>query len=192
MVHPDFINSKSFGKVVTATTAEIQSDPKSVFAKLSSVLEELNIRRKSRGQTVTNEGVGSTDDERLDTRIRRLNRALYELKKKIAKLEASEVDFADESNSLCILTDQYKKRACEIYEKLCDITGESKHANRQVKKPITFNGTEYPEFNRTLQFVVNKTGEFPDVFDVRRILEHCNTKYDLKLVREEIKVICKF
>lgn len=192
MVHPDFINSKSFAKVVIATTTEIQSDPKFVYAKLSNVLEELNVRRKS-GQTVmTNEGVGSTGDARRDNQIKRLNKALYVLKKKISQLEASEVDLDDESNSLYILTEKYKKRACEIYEKICDITGESRHAHRQVKKPITFNGTKYPQFNKTMQSFVNKTGEFPDLFDVRKMLEHCNQHYNLKLGRDEMRAICKF
>lgn len=194
MVHPDFINSKSFGKVVTATTAEIQSNEKLVYLKLSNVLEELNIRRKS-GQTVmTNDSLGSsnsTGDARRDSQIKRLNKALYVLKKKIAKLEIAEVDLADESNSLYLLTERYKKRACEIYEKICDITGESKHAHRQVKKPISFNGTKYPQFNKTIQSFVNKTSSFPDLFDVLRILEHCNQQYDLKLGKEEIKAICK-
>lgn len=189
MVHPDFINSKSFGKAVTATAEEIQSDPKFVYAKLSNILEELNIRRKSGQTVITNEGVGSTGDSRRDSQIKRLNKALYVLKKKIAKLEATEVDLNDESNSLYVLTEKYKKRACEIYEKICDITGESKHAHRQVKKPITFNGTKYPQFNKTMQAFVNKTGTFPDLFDVRRILDHCNEQHSLKLGREEIKLI---
>lgn len=191
MVHPDFINSRSFGKTVTATIAEIESNPKFVWKSISNVLEELNIRRKS-GQTVmTNESVASTGNERRDGQIKRLNKALYVLKKKIAKLEESEVDLNDESNSLYILTERYKKRACEIYEKICDITGESKHAHRQVKKPITFNGTKYPQFNKTMQSFVNKTGAFPDLFDVLRILEHCNQQYNLKLGRDEIKAICE-
>lgn len=191
MVHPDFINSKSFGKVVTATTVEIQANQKLVYLKISNVLEELNIRRKS-GQTVmTNEDVASTGDVRRDDQIKRLNKALYILKKKIAQLETSEVDLADESNSLYILTERYKKRACEIYEKICDITGESKHAHRQVKKPISFNGTKYPQFNKTMQSFVNQTGSFPDLFDVLRILEHCNQQYNLKLGKEESKAIGK-
>lgn len=191
MVHPDFINSKSFGKAVSLATEEIQSNPKFVYLKISNVLEELNIRRKS-GQTVmTNEGVASTGDVRRDNQIKRLNKALYVLKKKIAQLETAEVDLSDETNSLYILTERYKKRACEIYEKICDITGESKHAHRQVKKPITFKGTKYPQFNRTMQSFVNQTGAFPDLFDVLRILEHCNQQYNLKLGKEEIKSICK-
>lgn len=190
-VHPDFINSKSFAKVVTATIAEIESYPKFVYLKLNNILEELNIRRKS-GQTVmTNEGATSTGDERRDNQIKRLNKALYVLKKKIAQLETSEVDLADETNSLYILTERYKKRACEIYEKICDITGESKHAYRSVKKPIAFTGTKYPQFNRTIQSYINKTGAFPDLFDVLRTLEHCNKQYDFKLGKEEIKAICK-
>lgn len=190
MVHPDFVNSKGFDKIVTATTAEIQSDPKFVYAKLLKVLEELNIRRKSARTVMTNEGsTGGTDDAR---RVKRLSKALYVLKKKIVHFENSEVDLADETDSLYILSEQYKKRACQIYEKICDITGERKDAHRQIKKPITFNGTKYPQFNKAMQSFVNKTGSFPDIFDVRRLLDYCNQKYNLKLRQMEIKTICKY
>lgn len=191
MVHPDFVNSKSFCKAVLQTSEEIQSNPKFVYLKISSILEELNIRRKSGQTVVTNEGAATTGDVRRDNQIKRLNRALYVLKKKIVQLETAEVDFEDETNSMYVLTERYKKRACEIYEKICDITGESKHAHRQVKKPITFTSTKYPQFNKTIQQFVNQSGEFPDLFDVLRILEHCNQQYNFRLSKEDVRYLCK-
>lgn len=40
----------------------------------------------------------------------------------------------------------------QIYEKICDLTGESKYAERIVKKPISFKGTSYVELNKTIVF----------------------------------------
>uniref|UniRef100_U5EF61 Putative histone binding domain of the death-domain associated protein n=1 Tax=Corethrella appendiculata TaxID=1370023 RepID=U5EF61_9DIPT len=191
-VHPDFINSKSFTKTVTSTTNEINANPKLVYLKLSNILEELNIRRKSGNTVVSNEEVaGSTGNKRKDEQILRLNKALYILKKRIAKLEESEVDFSEEINSSYMMVERYKKRAFEIYEKICDITGESKHAHRTVRKPVNFNGTHYPEFNRTIQIFVNRTNTFPDFYDVLKCLQHCNTQYGYKLKRDEMTKIAQ-
>lgn len=79
----------------------------------------------------------------------------------------------------------------QIYEKICDLTGESKNARRLVKKPIKFNETRIPQFNKTLQAFINRTKEFPDYFDVLRMLEHCNNTYNLGLVNFEMKNIGK-
>lgn len=188
-VHPDFVSSKSFCKTIRAVSDEIRQQPSLVYLKISSVLEELNIRRKSGQIVVSNEEVTSTGSARKDFQIRRLNKALYVLKKRIAGLDAEEVDWDDEENSKFMISERLKKRACEIYEKICDITGESKNAQRLVKKPIKFQDTGYSEFNKTLQKFVNETKTFPDMFDVLRCLEHCNLQNGYRLTKEECKKI---
>lgn len=188
-VHPDFVNSKSFTKTALSIADDINANPGLVYLKVSGILEELNIRRKSGQTVVSNEDVTSTGNARRDYQIKRLNHALYVLKKKIAKLDEAEVDLDDDDNSTYLLVERYKKRACEIYEKICDITGESKHAHRLVRKPITFQGTSYPEFNKTIQTFVNRTKSFPDMFDVLRCLDHCNQQYGFRLTKDEIKRI---
>lgn len=191
-VHPDFVNSKSFCKNIRSVMDEIKAQPHLVYLKLKGVLEELNTRRKSGETVVVNDKIVSTGDVNKDFQIRKLNRALYELKKKIKKLDEKEVDWDDEDNSIFMICERYKKRACEIYEKICDITGESKNAERLVKNPLKFNGTSYREFNRTLQTFVNETKSFPDMFDVLRCLEHCNLQYNYRLSKEDCKRIGKF
>lgn len=191
-VHPDFVNSKSFCKNVSAVAADIEADPSLVYMKINGIMEELNIRRKSGATIVTNEEVISTGDVRKDYQIRKLNRALYLLKKKIAQLDEAEVNWDDEHNSTFMILERYKKRAWEIFEKICDITGESKNAQRLVKKPIKFRGTKYPEFNRTLQAFVNDTQMFPDMFDVLRCLEHCNLQYNYGMTKDQCKAIGKW
>ncbi|XP_065094262.1 daxx-like protein isoform X2 [Ochlerotatus camptorhynchus] len=190
-VHPDYINSKSFRKTLAAVTQDVITRPELVYLKLSSIVEELNIRRKSRNSVITNENVTSTGSEKKDNQIRRLNRALYILKKRIAKLAEAEVDFDEDINSAYMMEERYKKRAFEIYEKICDITGESKHAHRITRKPIKFDGTHYPEFNRTIQTFVNRTNTFPDFFDVLKCLQHCNTQYGYGMRRDEMTKIAQ-
>lgn len=190
-VHPDFVNSKSFLKSVQSTRKEIETNPGLVYLKISSILEELNTRRKIRSTVVVNEEVTSTGNEKKDNQIKRLNKALYILKRKINKLESEDVDFNEDQNSVYLMGERYKKRACEIYEKICDITGESKHAHRTVKKPITFQGTIYTQFNKSIQAFVNRTNSFPDFFDVLKCLEYCNKQYEFKLKADEMKKIAQ-
>lgn len=133
----------------------------------------------------------STGNAKKDQQIKRLNHALYVLKKHITRLDAADVDLADEENSPYLQAERCKKRACEIYEKICDITGESKHACRATRKPIVFEGTAYPLFNRTIQSFVNKTRQFPNLFDVRRCLEHCNAQYGYDLSRDDVSRVAQ-
>ncbi|XP_073822624.1 daxx-like protein isoform X2 [Musca autumnalis] len=132
----------------------------------------------------------STGNKKLDEQIKKLNKALYVLTKRIEVLEETAVDWDDDDSSF-LQVERFKKRACQIYEKICDLTGESKNARRLVKKPIKFNETRIPQFNKTLQAFINRTKEFPDYFDVLRMLEHCNRTYNLGLVNFEMKNIAE-
>ncbi|XP_053676454.1 daxx-like protein [Anopheles nili] len=194
VVHPDYVNSKSFKKAVVQVTTEVKAHPNLVFLKIASIVEELNIRRKSR--PVVAPSTIEADDpapppedsgtSKKDRQIRKLNRTLYILDKRIKQMEEAEVDFNHESNSTYLMAERYKKRAFEVYEKLCDITGESKNAHRLVRKPIQFQGTSFTEFNRMLSQFVNRKNSFPNFRDVLKCLLHCNTKYDYGLQTEQM------
>uniref|UniRef100_A0A182VUS6 Daxx histone-binding domain-containing protein n=1 Tax=Anopheles minimus TaxID=112268 RepID=A0A182VUS6_9DIPT len=194
IVHPDYVNSKSFKRAVEKATDGIRAQPHLVFLKLVEIVEELNARQKSRSvaQTVEEqdnpapEQNSSTGNAKKDQQISRLNRALYVLMKRIQQMEEADVDFNEETKSSYIMAEKLKKRAFEIYEKLCDITGESKNAHRLVRKPIQFKGTQYAEFNRTLSKFVNRSNVFPDLWDVLKCLKHCNNKHDYRLRSERL------
>uniref|UniRef100_A0A1A9W3Y2 Daxx histone-binding domain-containing protein n=1 Tax=Glossina brevipalpis TaxID=37001 RepID=A0A1A9W3Y2_9MUSC len=214
-VHPDFVKSKSFRKSIRRVIEAIRTEPDLVYYNLKTIVEELKIRRKSHpieleieeteikvkndlqseeDEVTTNmqADVMSTGNKKTDEQIRKLNKALYILTKRIKALEQAEVEWDnDDEDSTFLQMERSKKRAYQIYEKICDLTGESKNAHRLVKKPIKFNGTRIPQFNKTLQAFINRTKEFPDYFDVMRMLEHCNRTYDLGLVNFEIKNIAE-
>ncbi|KAH8356801.1 hypothetical protein KR200_004953 [Drosophila serrata] len=131
-----------------------------------------------------------TLDKRQGERIRKLNHTLATIKKRIELLEEADVDLNDEDSSY-LQVERYKKRACQIYEKICDLTGESKSASRRLKQAITFKDSPYPDFNRTLSAFVNRMREFPDYNDVVQLLEHCNKEKDLGLANFEMKRIAE-
>uniref|UniRef100_A0A182JLH6 Daxx histone-binding domain-containing protein n=1 Tax=Anopheles atroparvus TaxID=41427 RepID=A0A182JLH6_ANOAO len=204
VVHPDYINSKSFIKAVTQVTADVLAHPTLVFLKLSSIVEELNVRRKSgilppsQPPSTTGEDSApvatdspSSGNTKKDRQIAKLNRTLYLLTKRIKQLEEADVDFNHETNSAYLMAERYKKRAFDVYEKLCDITGENKNAHRLVRKPIRFDSTPYQEFNRTLQMFVNQTNTFPNFRDVLKCLQHCNAKVGYGLRPDQMNGIAE-
>nr|AAL13827.1 LD29187p [Drosophila melanogaster] len=138
--------------------------------------------------TLVNVGTVSCEERRRDERIRHFYRTLHAITKRIKMLEEAEVDLNDEDSSYLQL-ERFKKRACQIYEKICDLKGESKSVRRQLKKPIHFKDSDYPHFNNSLSAFVNRMQDFPDYHDVLQILEKCNKEKELGLAKYEMKRI---
>ncbi|XP_070491679.1 daxx-like protein [Chironomus tepperi] len=209
LVHPDYAQSKYLRKLFEDTALAILRDPKTVYSKLQDVINELKSRKNCGPVTVVeqpkvevekepekkSEENGGTDeiqttgDEKKDNQLRKLNKALTKLKKAIEDLEEAEVNLDEEEDSAYMKKVRYEKRAVEIYNKICEITGESTHAHRIIKQPIKFKGTDYKEFNRRLSKKINKENGFPSYYDVFRLLDFCNKEYKYKLLRDEIQTI---
>ncbi|CAO1384415.1 unnamed protein product [Diamesa serratosioi] len=193
-VHPDFINSKVFQKILKKSIEDINETPNDVYVKLKIVIEELDIRRRSNVTVIANEEVAvkGTGDEKKDEHLNKLYKSLLLLKKRILKLEHEDVDFdANELDSSYIMKERFEKRACQTYEKICELTGESSHAHRIIKKPITFKGTDYPQFNKKIQKMVNKNNSFPNYREILRCLDYCNKNHNFKLTQEQMKRIAQ-
>lgn len=185
--HSDFVSSRSFFKLLAKVTNDIEARPLSVYAELGTLLDELKMRRTVENTSAPEQAAEvSSTDEKNKKQIELLSKALRTLQKKIRRSEMDEVDLDDELNSKYLLTERYKERAYKIYEKLCDLTGESRTAERMVKKPIKYKGnSHYPEFNKKLEKFINQTKSFPDLFDVIKIMDHCNKQYGYRLDQKD-------
>lgn len=189
-VHPDFINSKNFLQSLTTTTQEILKEPHLVYAKLKVVIEELDARRKSKAVVVVTEDtveVEGTGDDEKDKHLKELYKGLRRVKRRIRDLEEEEVDWEDDEDSAYIKKVRFEKRACAIYQKICEITGESNHAHRIIKKPIKFKGTRFVEFNKMLTKMVNNKNSFPNFYDILKLLDHCNKQFSFGLLQEQVR-----
>jgi len=81
---------------------------------------------------VTNEDsvkMKGTGDEKEDLRLKKLYKGLVPLKRNIADLEQAEVDWDDDEDSSYLKKVRYEKRVCDIYNQICEITGELSHAH---------------------------------------------------------------
>ncbi|KAI9553183.1 hypothetical protein GHT06_021077 [Daphnia sinensis] len=115
--------------------------------------------------------------------IKKLEKILGLLDKKIQDLQAKEVDFDEEKNSTYILECRYKERFALVYSKLCDVVG---YSTRDPKPKIEYNGTRYPEINRNITRYLKKNDEFPDFKDVLEIIAETNEQAGLLMSEENI------
>ncbi|KAH8281655.1 hypothetical protein KR054_001996 [Drosophila jambulina] len=187
----DELKARRVARIREKPSARDSSTSRSSTPKQRHVQDEQRERtpeQEAEVEEVEPEPDSPTLDKRQGERIRKLNHTLATIKKRIEMLEEADVDWNDEDSSY-LQVERFKKRAIQIYEKICDLTGESKSARRQLKQAIVFKDSAYPDFNRTLSAFVNRMQEFPDYHDVLQLLEHCNKEKDLGLASFEMKRI---
>lgn len=73
-----------------------------------------------------------------------------------------------------------------------EFSGENTNAESLVKKPFRFRGTKYNEFNRKLEKFINESQAFPDRYDVKRILEFCNTEFNYRMTKETLDCVGEY
>lgn len=211
LVNPSYVLSKNFRKLLKDTATDIMNDPKRVYSKIQDVVNELEARKRTKielfevptdqpsastSQTKPDEesqenGIESTGDKKKDEHLKKLNKALGQLKKKIDELEETEVNLDEDDDSAYMQKVRYEKRAIEIYNKICELTNESSHAHRIVKKPIKFKDSRFKEFNKKLTKKVNRENGFPSYYDVYRLLDYCNKEHKYGLFKPEIQDIAQ-
>lgn len=211
LVSQSYVLSKNFQKLLKDTATDILRDPKRVYSKIQDVVNELEARKRTKVEVVevpaeattstshvTSEEISSqenaiesTGDKKKDEHLKKLNRALGQLKKKIDDLEEAEVNLDDDDDSAYMQKVRYEKRAIEIYNKICEMTQESTHAHRIVKKPIKFKDSKFKEFNKKLTKKVNRENGFPSYYDVFRLLDYCNKEHKYNLSKMEVKDIAE-
>lgn len=211
LVSASFATSRGFRKLLTDTTNEILRDPKRVYSRITIIVEELKARKQTKeipiieitssqsdkqpsqesSQEENGLHIATTGDKKKDDNLKRLNKALVVLKNKIEELEEAEVNLDDDDDSAYLMKVKYEKRAIEIYNKICELTGESTHAHRIVKKPIRFKDSNYKEFNKGLTKKINKENGFPSYYDVYRLLDFCNKTHNYQLVKYQVEDIAR-
>lgn len=210
LVSATFVVSSNFRKLLKDTADDILRDPKRVYSKIQDIVNELEARklRKQKNEvepvvevataTTSQESteenglhLESTGDKKKDSHLKKLNRALVSLKHQIEDLEEAEVNLDDDDDSAYMQKVRFEKRAIEIYNKICELTGESTHAHRIVKKPIRFKDSKYKEFNKGLTKKINKENGFPSYFDVYRLLDFCNKEHKYQLAKYQVEEVAR-
>ncbi|XP_012253889.2 daxx-like protein isoform X1 [Athalia rosae] len=196
----DEMKARQVGKKIQTTDKDhLSVDEPETSKDLESV-------KKSPDNTRENEEVMTTEDIRNKNKLRTLEKAMRRCKRLIHKCETAEVNFDDESDSHYILTEKYKSRMVQLYNKYCEITGERPDAARSYLRPKHISLTQIPLLNNAITSFINskitqannlaalctKSNRlvrltdavvFPDYQDILNCVKKCNEDENLELTK---------
>jgi len=118
--------------------------------------------------------------------VKKLEKALIQCEKQIRKLEETEIDFDEEDSSVYVLQAKYKKRYMDIYRKLAAYNKLSADLDRRADKRFKFEDSRFPGINIKISKFVNRTKQFPDFADVKKLVEEVNVAQKLDLMEVQI------
>lgn len=151
------------------------------------------------------------NEENANPKMRRkIKQVMYAMKKceaVIKRLEEEEVDFNEENDSSYLKVERYKERMVELYNKLCQLTGENTDAGRVYLRPKHLNITRIVAVDQAITNFINskitqrnkmkKMGAltnkliFPDYRDILECINMCNDTQNLGLDEKKRKKIGK-
>lgn len=123
--------------------------------------------------------VDSAESRYVSRQIKKLSKVLMKLQIMIQRLEEKEVDFDDDTDSAYIRLQRYRDRFCKVYEKLCELTGDSV-AYQANRRRIAFSGTDSSDINRCIEKFVNRTGQFPDFHDILSLVKSVQSDVNMR------------
>ena len=126
--------------------------------------------------------------------IRKLERALENCRQEICRLEEAEVDLDEEDEeeeSNYLLCAKYKRRYMQIFNKIAKAKEMSGNLERMADKKFKCSQSRYPEINSKIEKFVNKTRQFPDFQDIKRLVTEANSSLHLapSLLHEEAEKV---
>ncbi|XP_054016696.1 daxx-like protein isoform X2 [Hylaeus anthracinus] len=139
--------------------------------------------------------------------IKKLLKAMKQCEKGIKKLEESEINFDEENNSSYMKLERYRYRMVELYNKLCEYTGENADAGRQYLRPKHLSTTGIVAVDHAITSFINskiskrnklkKVGAFadalifPDYSDILQCVATCNESRQLGLDNKKQQQLAK-
>jgi len=109
----------------------------------------------------------------------KLESALKKCAQQIKKLEEAEVDWDDDGDSNYILCAKYKRRYMDLFRKIAEYKKLSSSLDTKSEKKFVCDTSRYPEINKKIQKFVNRTKEFPDFQDIRKLVKEANSTLHL-------------
>ncbi|XP_011054618.1 PREDICTED: MATH and LRR domain-containing protein PFE0570w-like isoform X2 [Acromyrmex echinatior] len=228
---PIYARSNNFVTFLNEKRKAITNDNKKIYMHIQEVMNEMKKRTKKKSQTSQineiydavpstsyatnnvpinavesdndNDSEDEDSEENFETR-RKIKKILHAMKRCdaiIKKLDEEEVDFDEENNSNYMKVERYKQKMTQLYDKLCELTGENADAGRTYLRPKHLNVTRIIAVDQAITNFINckitqrnrlkKKGSltdnliFPDYSDILECVNRCNEKKKLGLKQKK-------
>ncbi|XP_022919588.2 daxx-like protein isoform X1 [Onthophagus taurus] len=180
----NYINSEKFTNLIQSKIETSRNAITSLaLQQFVDVFKEIEIASK-RATTNT-----SSFNEKA---IAKLECFLDKLNAKIHKLENAEVNFDDEENSTYIQLERYKRRAFEVYKKLCSYYKQSVYIGDLSRTRLDFCASQTNEINIAINKVFRDGTTFPDYSQIEEIIRECVDEKKLNYTENRIKNEAEF
>ncbi|KAF2880828.1 hypothetical protein ILUMI_25342 [Ignelater luminosus] len=177
-------NQEEFLEIIRSSSKKISTNPKQIILCFGEVYQWL----KSSYLNFKKEQFDIVKNRRI---IKRYDKALIGIRRKLRELENAEIDWDDEEDSVYIQYERYSARAVKIYEQLCKYTDENPHQGRLIYLKLDFSHSQYPEINRAINKKYKNNREFPTYFELDKLIRKCVKEHNLNisenLLQYEIK-----
>ncbi|XP_012059816.1 PREDICTED: putative uncharacterized protein DDB_G0267840 [Atta cephalotes] len=225
---PIYARSNNFVTFLNEKRKAITNNNKKIYIHIQEVMNEMKKRTKKKSQINEiydavpstsyatsnvpinavesdndNDSEDEDNEENLETR-RKVKEILHAMKRCdtiIKKLDEEEVDFDEENNSNYMKVEKYKQKMTQLYDKLCELTGENADAGRTYLRPKHLNVTRIVAVDQAITNFINckitqrnrlkKKGNltdnliFPDYSDILECVNRCNEKKKLGLKQKK-------
>ncbi|XP_048006491.1 uncharacterized protein LOC125241854 [Leguminivora glycinivorella] len=183
----EYTESEEFLDMVSSKITAMEAAPEKMYLYIKDIVDELNLQRKYMKQVPVEEprskdvdkdsflyGKENELDPNKQRQIRKLEKTLKKLNRAIQKLEAQEVDFDDEEDSVYLLTEKYKERMVRVHAKFCQLTNTKLPSQPRIVIDPRPGLSAAPA--KRLEAWINKknTVTFPDFHDVLRCVREAN------------------
>ncbi|XP_063393319.1 uncharacterized protein LOC134678619 [Cydia fagiglandana] len=183
----EYTESEEFLDMVSSKITAMEAAPEKMYLYIKDIVDELNLQRKYMKQLPAEEpkskdvdkdsfiyGKENELDPNKQRQIRKLEKTLKKLNRAIQKLEAQEVDFDDEEDSVYLLTEKYKERMVRVHAKFCQLTNTKLPSQPRIVIDPRPGLSAAPA--KRLEAWINKknTVTFPDFHDVLRCVREAN------------------
>ena len=81
---------------------------------------------------------------------------------------------------------RYKKKYMDIYRKLAEYKETSASLDRRSDKVFRFEESRFPEINNKIVKFVNRTRQFPDFVDIKKLVEEVDQTKGLGLSENQV------
>lgn len=117
------------------------------------------------------------------TKIKLLAKKLEFMEKQIATYNEQELSLKDMSSeeSVYLLESKLKEKFVKTWRRYCVLIGEDPDVIVATKRKIKVISSPFPEINRSVQNYINRTGSFPNLFEIKQVCFQANDKYQLDL-----------
>ncbi|XP_063372530.1 uncharacterized protein LOC134660681 [Cydia amplana] len=183
----EYTESEEFLDMVSSKITAMEAAPEKMYLYIKDIVDELNLQRKYMKQVPVEDptskdvdkdsflyGKENELDPNKQRQIRKLEKTLKKLNRAIQKLEAQEVDFDDEEDSVYLLTEKYKERMVRVHAKFCQLTNTKLPSQPRIVIDPRPGLSAAPA--KRLEAWINKksTVTFPDFHDVLRCVREAN------------------